>query len=53
MGIFAIEIEHPLDMTVQRLHDRDRSISVDTSISASIAVAIPANRIPFFGGLVM
>ena len=23
MGIFAIEVEHPLDMTVQRLHDRD------------------------------
>jgi len=23
MGIFAIGIEHPLDMTVQRLHDPD------------------------------
>ena len=23
VGIFALGIEHPLDMTVQRLHDRD------------------------------
>jgi hypothetical protein len=23
MGIFAIGIEHPLDMTIERLHDTD------------------------------
>jgi hypothetical protein len=58
MCLFAIGIEHPLDMTVQRLHDPDpRQHSVTAarlhSISASIAVRNSGKSDTFFGRLVM
>ncbi|WP_342804323.1 hypothetical protein [Bradyrhizobium sp. CSA112] len=57
MGVFALWIEHPLDMTVQRLHDPIRASIVgplrDTSISASIAACHSGRADSFFGRPVM
>jgi hypothetical protein len=56
MGLFALGVEHPLDMTVQRSHDPIRAIIVGPpwlhSISASIAVSHSGKSASFFGRLV-
>jgi hypothetical protein len=56
MGLFALGVEHPLDMTVQRSHDPIRAIIVGPpwlhSISVSIAVSHSGKSDSFFGRLV-
>jgi hypothetical protein len=56
LGILALGIKHPLDMTVQPLHAPDTRIIVGPkrlhSISASIAVCYSGNADSFFGSLV-
>jgi hypothetical protein len=57
MCLFAIGIEHPLDMTIERLHDPDpRQHRVTPrlhSISASIAVCHSGRSDSFFGSFMM
>ena len=57
MGIFAVGIEHPIDVTVQRLPTPIRAIIVGplraTNISASIAACHSGRSDSFFGKLVM
>jgi hypothetical protein len=57
MGLFAIGIEHPLDMTVERSHDPIRAIIVGplraTSIGTSIAACHSGRSDSFSGKLVM
>jgi hypothetical protein len=58
MMVFSIRIEHPLDMTVQRLHNPDprhhrRDHCRATSIRTSIVVCHSGNSNSFFGRLVM
>jgi hypothetical protein len=60
MGIFAIGIEHPLDVTVQRfsafmtpIHAITVGPLRDTSISTSIAACHSGREDSFFGRLMM
>jgi hypothetical protein len=53
MGIFALGIEDPFDVTVQRLHDPDPRHHRGPAAAASIAVCHSGKSDSFFGSFVM